>query len=620
MELNISLVKATGSPDALGWSQVHDFKPQEGDKFVKRGRIIAVYTAEISKDEDQSSLGKELITRLHEEYYGNLEKSAYTALKEAVSTVYSEFNDSSLKVEISAVAMVGEVLYAASAGGSGVAIYRRNMLARIIASGVQGEVDASGYPEEGDILIIGSGKFFAKFAESEIIEILKAKDIIKAQEEFAARVMNEEDSGRMAVAILEFSKREEIGVGQQTEETIQKNNESAVEKKNTIKKLIGKLHFNLPVKKLYIKSHFTDLETAKSKKTTLSVGIILLAILLVSIFFGIKQKKAKDAKNAYQDSLQNATHKYEEAVNLSNVNQPRARELINESRDMVDSLIERGVKDQQLDSLKENIDKIQEEFLKEYNVNPELFLNITLLTNDFEPIEMTANKTRIVLLDKSKEKVTNVGFDSKDSKIISGPNDIKNIDHIALYSEKTYAMGSDGVYDLSSNQKVIDKDFSDNSIFAAFAGNIYVLDRSQNQIIRYPGNEGVFGGGSGWLGEGVNVDLSDANNMVIDGSIWISFEDGNMVRMTQGNLDIFDPQGIVPEIDRVDYIYTESDLANIYILERAKGRVVVLDKEGEFVGQYLSDQLKNTFAIVASEQGKKIVFPIGGELFTFGLK
>ena len=71
--LEVAPAKLTGNPDPSGWAQVHEFLPQEEDKLLARGQLFAVIsTTRHEEGVDSVVAGRELLSRLHKEYFGEI--------------------------------------------------------------------------------------------------------------------------------------------------------------------------------------------------------------------------------------------------------------------------------------------------------------------------------------------------------------------------------------------------------------------------------------------------------------------------------------------------------------------------------------------------------------------
>ena len=82
-------VVGTGTKDA--WSQVHLFSPDDKKQRRQRGELLAVVCLSgLAEGIEAVASGPEMISRLHEEYYGNLEGGALERLGQAVEKVVAE--------------------------------------------------------------------------------------------------------------------------------------------------------------------------------------------------------------------------------------------------------------------------------------------------------------------------------------------------------------------------------------------------------------------------------------------------------------------------------------------------------------------------------------------------
>ncbi|OGM09765.1 hypothetical protein A2W13_01125 [Candidatus Woesebacteria bacterium RBG_16_36_11] len=611
MDFNVASVKITGNPDTGGWTQVHDFKPDDTEKLKVRGHLFAVIaTSDGESGMRNVAAGREILARLHEEYFGNLKTSAFYALKDAVEKVTSEFKASlNENIEIAAAAFVEGVLYTACGGGTQAEVYRNNMVAKILISKGDEVVSASGYPQEKDIFLLGTSSFFKVFTDGIIKANLEGGSLEKANESFAGTIHSLPDSGNCAVVIISFTKSVTLPV-LETEERI--SNQISSTKFTSLKpQIVDALNKfrNRFSKNVYVKREEFDTGREHNRKTVFSVGIILLILLFVSIGFGIKQKKDKDLKASYIEKLNQASHNFEESQKLITLDPIRSRELFADTRSIVNELISKGIKDENLVSLKAKIAESEGSILGEYKITPQLYLDLALLSNSFKGDKMVSSSEDLAVLDINARKVVEIVIESKKSKVVLGPDMIKDVKDLAIYSNRVFVLSSDGVYEVGDKaNKIISNDWGENVLIYAYAANIYMLDITNNKIYRFSGAGTTFGSKQNWLGLGENYDFADFKSWTIDGSIWIASNNAQIKRFVQGVRDSFEIKGLSPSINAINAIYTNEELEYLYILDSENSRVVAIDKEGEFKAQYSDPMLKNAKTIITSEKEKKIIF------------
>ena len=135
MSFRLASAKLTGNPDSSGWAQVHEFKPENPEKLKNRGHLFAVIATQgASVNLNNVVLGREILSRLHEEYFGNQAKDAFNCLKGSLERVSSEFSSLLGNIEIGAVTFIEKVVYVGAVGGAQISLFREGMFARILVS------------------------------------------------------------------------------------------------------------------------------------------------------------------------------------------------------------------------------------------------------------------------------------------------------------------------------------------------------------------------------------------------------------------------------------------------------------------------------------------------------
>jgi len=622
MDLNVVSAKVLGSPLGGTWLQVHEYTPNEEKKLSTRGTIFAAFFASSSDENfDSIAFGREVLLRLHEEYFGDLTKEPFDALKGAVEKVFGEFSPRLSIFQIATSSFVDGVFYTAVSGGAKAVLLRGSMFAAILESS-EVPISASGYPKEGDIFLIGTKEFFQEFNESYLRSTL-AQDITLSEETLTASVYASEFGSKIAACVIKFTSGGEKGIENLDIVTNKGTSESfgispKQKKRNPIFEILSKL----PKRRIYIKPGL-DEPVEKSKKTTLFAGIILIAILFVSIFFGVRQKLAKDKKSSYQGDLQTATHSLEEAKSLKDLSPDRARELFLQSEELAKKLSAQGVKDKDVELLISEINANKGEILSEYDANSSLFIDLSLLSNGFRVDTLASSSDYFAALDINGKRAAEVELSNKKAEIVSGVGDLEgNLKDIAIYTDEVYISTDTKIYKMNgSAEAVSDVSTPGTNFIYTYTGNIYLLNKGASKIERYQAISNGFGDAKDWLGQGQSFDFSGVTSWTIDGSIWLGYSQGRIQKLTQGVQDGLNVSGVTPSIEKVDSIYSNEELDGVYILEKDKARIVVIGKDGNFQAEYLGDGLKTAEHIIASEKLKKIYFSDdAGKVYSIDIK
>lgn len=626
----IKSAKVVATPSSSGWAQVYVYSPTDSSLLDSKGSLYLALatTSQIDSGIEAMTSGREFLSRMQNDYFNNTEKKPFEALKQAISTVVSDLGTNWNDLEVVACVTLGNTVYAVAVGGGRVVICRDGSQATILDSTNDIVVSASGYSKVGDSLLLATKAFFTKIPQETIKSALSEKDPEASVETFSSLIHSGENLGNLGAVVLKFSEsyfvqntplvglEEENGVSQKTENI-----------KNQILGFLNSILKKFPEKRIYINPVIQDEFVSENKKLTFSVGLILLIILAVSIGFGVRQKRINDTKKQYQGILSEAQKEVDEAINLASVSPDRSRELFFDSEQKLQQIEALKVKDGKIDDLKRKINDSKAAVLGQYEVSPDFFLDLSLLSSGFKGDSLSLSGGNISILDKTGLKVVSVAVATKKSKVIAGPGVIDAAFDLASYSDRVFILGSDGIYEVGSQKtKVVEKTWGGEALIKAFAGNLYVLDKMGSAIYRYAGVGNTFAEQHNWLASGTNASFSDAKSWAIDGSAYVLFPNSKIQKFSLGSPQSFKVSGVIPEIGTVDAIYADADNQYLYFLDKAGKRVVVTDKKGNYVAQYdykaqySGDTIGNATNLVVSEADKKIILLSGDKLLSIDIQ
>jgi sugar lactone lactonase YvrE len=618
-----SASKLTGSPGITGWAQVHEFTPDDPEKLKLRGHLFAIVsTSHTEEGIDTITAGRELLTRYHEEYYGNLDGKPFNVLRDTTQKVADEFRRNWGDVEIVAATFIGDVVYSTAVGGAGVMILRNGALGKILESEKEQVISASGFPQVGDVVLLATKTFFENVPFGVIKAALSAPTPEDSVETFGPIVLGEQGLGNLGAAVIKFEEKpdaEPIFSQEPVKFNISpKIKFGFVEK---IQKTIGNFFKRIPQRNIYIRTESVEEVSPQSKKLTFTIAAILLFLLAVSIGFGIRQKNINDTKNKYQGILRQAQDEVDQAISLASVSGERSRELFTASQQKLKQIESLNVSDPEIAALKKKIDESRAAILGEYQGTPQMFLDLTLLSSGFNGDSISFSGGTIYILDKSGQRIISVDVSTKKSKVVAGPGVINSAVALAAYEEKVFVLTTDGIYEVDSgNSKVIEKTWSGDALISAFAGNMYVMDKNGGAIYRFQGQNNTFGDKQNWLAAGTSVNFADVVQMTIDGSIYALYPNSKVLKFSQGSPQNFNVKGAFPEIGNINAIYASPDNQYLYLLDKAGGRVIVTDKKGAYKAQYVDPQISTATKLVVSEADKKIVLLTGDKLYSIEIK
>lgn len=361
----------------------------------------------------------------------------------------------------------------------------------------------------------------------------------------------------------------------------------------------------------------------KNRAAAPLAGFLLLLILGVSIFFGIREKNRKEFRQSYQPQMVEARESLHEAESLSGLDRARSRELLLNAKKIIDNLTERGIEDAEIMALAAEITRSLEAVGGIYQEEPDLFLDVSILSQGLKVDELSLSDGVIRVLDSDKQRLLTIDVGTKKTSVVAGKDKLFGAFDVTSYVDRSFTLSRDGIREVGNEvvlQVKADEWAADKAEIGAFAGNLYVLSRENDSILRYNGIPSGFTEAHEWLAEGTNVSFAGVTSMAIDGSIWVLWNDGEILKFTRGSPSRFAASVSSNPLESPLELFTDEDQEGVYILEPAKSRIVVFSKEGELLGEYTNDKISTANALVADEAERKIIFSAGPVLYSFDMK
>ena len=616
MTLQTNTVKISGAPSEKGWSQTYEYF-SDGKEGKEQAYLIVVFSTITDSNKSENTIaGRDLLNELRDKFFSE-KNSPNIALKETVLKIFDAFFQKLDGLEISAAVYMNGILYGCCINGGKLSLYRDSFLVKILDSNTPQVVSAEGYPKENDIMILATADFFKNLPYSEIKNSL-TKGIDAASDNFSIKL---HDDSRSGVCMIEFLKN---GKNLPAESIAEANgnvepNPPKVARTFSIdykiRNVLDRIKSIVPRKRIYLQRRVEEDVPVKSKKL-LVIGVILTALLGVSVFFGLHKSKQEAYKSTYQDSLNLAKSNIEDAVNLKDVDVTKARTLFLEGRTLVEKLKSEGITDPEVDNLSTLISENESLILGEKRVESNLWLDMTLINNDFSSGAISYYDGVLNLLNNSKETVISIIEDSKKSSIVK-ITDLTDVRAILTRSDGIYALTDSGVYQISKNKKVIEKNWGDAVFFQAYAANIYLLDSQKGEILKSIGTDSGFSEPKKWT-TSESENFNDTRSFVVDGSAWVLTPSG-VQKFSYGNNLKFKLTNYPYELPNYDIAYTGSDLTNIYLLSKSGKTVSVFNKDGQYQFNLITDIVSEAKDFMVTGDEKKIILLTGEKLYEINI-
>ncbi|MDD5749378.1 MAG: hypothetical protein PHO91_01160 [Patescibacteria group bacterium] len=363
-----------------------------------------------------------------------------------------------------------------------------------------------------------------------------------------------------------------------------------------------------------------------AKKISLIMLFVFVLAFIQSLVFLTQDKDIKNRAEAYQEALTMIEMKYEEVeAKLIYKDEPGAEKTLLEIEQIIDNLKAASPQQQaEINSLKENL------FYKLNRVRRIHVVASPLSLFDLGEIKNTLSLEQknglfylladqgIYLLGEDKPELI---YSLPDDQIALSMTDWPDTNRIILESSSLSGEKSLQIFDLT-NKRLLgnvrlapeNQNFRD---LAIYNNNLYTLDQLAKQIFRYGASGQNFGTGQRWLTE--NYDLSQANSLAIDGSIYILENSGQIKNFLRGRSNEFNYHLPHPEIGPNSLIKTFRESDYLYIADPQNQRIIIMDKNGTIKDQYTSQSFDKLTDLTIDPEEKAVYLLNGQQIFILAI-
>lgn len=262
----------------------------------------------------------------------------------------------------------------------------------------------------------------------------------------------------------------------------------------------------------------------------------------------------------------------------------------------------------------------------------EVFFDLSEKQPNFLTSVATGNSDVLFFVDSQQKQL--LGLDISSKHAVNLPLDevgsIKNIttskDNVFILNSGIYQANFEYIQEgeeenaqqkLALTQLQLLKEEGDSdrgsTLLGFYENFLYVFNPEKRNIYRYIIRRNELSEPIGWLTNKQGIEFSKIFSMAIDGQIWLTTNEGNILRLERGQLIDFSVQGLDKEFKNPLIIYTNLDTEYLYLLESEENRVVVLSKEGKFIKQITSPTLASTTQLLVNEADNK-AYAISGSI------
>ncbi|HEY4694471.1 MAG TPA: hypothetical protein VIH52_00740 [Candidatus Nanoarchaeia archaeon] len=641
------------------------FTPQNENLKRTRGSLFTLVIVE-GKGEDRYEKAKAYYHAFQGSYYAKAAGSIISSLGETLDQLEAaKKEDEGLKYSLVAAVLWGAVLYLARDGKNGVWVSRGEKLKKLDFNKV-----ASGVLEDGDTVVIASGKFDEAVSEEELGKWLGQEKFEVVLEEIDKKIASVEGAACVAIRLTVHNPEEEAkplaigeadekgkvdfpveseeeppsqaseeekeeGVEVQEEEVAQKE-EKSLPKVNIQEKVRSLLTKTKPLlralgevaRKIFAKvsapwrarvpGELVD-HVAVRRARLAQVVILVVLILFVSLSFGALSRGGAANKEKLASILTSVNTQLEEARNIKTIDPNRAKSLVAQAQKDLEEAKKLDSKNKEVKELETEAAELVAEITRSYRIDKlETVFDFSKLESGAKVSGLALNSGQILATDEEKNLVYSLDLES-----LSGSKVGSTFNHpssIISYPDGFYIQDQDGVTRYEKIGGKLTK-IAENTNWkeivgaATFQANLYLLDKGAREIWRYLSTSSGLSAAKAYI-SGEKPDLSKATGIAIDDFVWVLTSDGQVYKFAQGKKQEFTLSNISDSFGEAVVLFTNPDTKNLYILDQGKGRLLVIGKDGVYQAAYSHDDLHKATSVVVDETGKKAYVSVGGKILS----
>ena len=365
---------------------------------------------------------------------------------------------------------------------------------------------------------------------------------------------------------------------------------------------------------------------SQKRKVLFIAAFLLVAIFSQSIVVnGVRKQQAK--KKAVEQTLQTQIRQAMDDINASLLygDDNRIRAAINQLQQELASLQATKGNDDLIAQTQQAI-SLGEQRLQKIRLidSPKILSDISNLIPTGKITQATVIGNTFILLNASAQSL--VATD-----IISGISEVN--DAVTAESQTPFLLASVSPVAYILNQELsLSKytpatdslspvsftpplDSANLSAAASYSSRLYFIDINTNQILKSLPSNGGYSRPTAWLlGQ---KDLSLANSLAIDGSIYVGFQNGTIQKYTQGEEATFALQEISPALQHINALWTDETTSTLYVLDSDGSRVLMINKNnGNLLQQLVITNIGKIDSFGISEANQTILFVSGTDVYS----
>ena len=361
--------------------------------------------------------------------------------------------------------------------------------------------------------------------------------------------------------------------------------------------------------------------------------IVLLAVFAFSVAMTVKRQNQQKLSAQSQKLFSQAQENIVSAADLTNLNNSRAKTLIEEALKDLDRIEKYGYKSEELSKLRVKAQCLLSTVTKDKLVSAKLLYDFSLQNKKAALSSMTLTpfgeglERKLFISDRPSSavyevtlKADGVSIEKIDKGKVSDPQ------FLTFYSDNLTGLDKNGLFNINLKDSVATTDLLAGTDLnpvvdlKSYLGNIYFLSPKNGGLLKsFVLEDGKYSKPVRWLKE--DRDLSKATSFAVDGSIYVFESTGRIIKFEAGKVAEFSVSGFDEVFSSASVIYTDSQSTFIYIFDPKSGKIISLSKDGVYQGRYtIEEGLREKPIFAVDEEANKAYFLSDSKLLRIDLE
>lgn len=249
-----------------------------------------------------------------------------------------------------------------------------------------------------------------------------------------------------------------------------------------------------------------------------------------------------------------------------------------------------------------------------------IFYDLRLVSSDFIASKVLMHESVLYFFDT--EQKTAIRLDSTTKQAAKRDIPVGTFVDTALLDGHPLILTTEGIGRARFLEDGLDYEeaiaVGDSNRSAALVGTyspyVYVVNPEKRNIYRYTQSGERFSDPIGWIQEiARGLDFSTISSIAIDGDVWLGTKNGSLYKFTRGRVQDFEIRGLQKPFNSNVLVHTAGSLERLYILEAQDSRIVILQKNGDFIKEIRNTSLGSVTDIVVNDAGT-VLYAISGSV------